>query len=108
VAAGHSSIIRWAIRFLPLLEKVFRNRKHAAGKNWRMHETYIGMKGARTYLYRAVDAQGKTVDFLFAAKRDASAVEQDHLAIKCVIRSMPGFKSLDRRERRWAASYSCT
>jgi transposase-like protein len=31
VVVDHSSINRWAIRFLPLLEKAFRNHKHAVG-----------------------------------------------------------------------------
>ncbi len=70
------TINRWAVRFLPLLEKVFRNHKHAVGKSWRMDETYIKVKGAWKYLYRAVDKQGKTVDFLLTAKRDASAARR--------------------------------
>jgi putative transposase len=40
VQVDHSSINRWAIRFLPLLEKVFRKHKHVVGKSWRMDETY--------------------------------------------------------------------
>ena len=38
-----------------------------------MDETYLKVKGAWTYFYRAVDKQGNTVDFLLTAKRDASA-----------------------------------
>ena len=40
------------------------------------HQTYIKVKGAWKYLYRAVDKQGKTVDFLLTAKRDASAARR--------------------------------
>jgi putative transposase len=76
VAVDHSSINRWAIRFLPLLEKAFRNHKHTVGKSWRMDETYIKVKGVWKYLYRAVDKQGKTVDFLLTAKRDAAAAKR--------------------------------
>ena len=76
VTVDHSSINRWAIRFLPLLEKVFRNHKHGVGKSWRMDETYIKVKGVWKYLYRAVDKEGKTVDFLLTAKRDASAARR--------------------------------
>ena len=36
VFVDHSSINRWAIRFLPLLEKVFRKHKRPVGKSWRM------------------------------------------------------------------------
>ena len=76
VVLDHSSINRWAIRFLPLLEKLFRNHKHGVGKSWRMDETYIKVKGVWKYLYRAVDKEGKTVDFLLTAKRDALAARR--------------------------------
>ena len=66
----HSSINRWAIRFLPLLEKVFRKHKRPVGGRWRMDETYIKVKGAWKYLYRAVDKEGQTIDFLLTTKRD--------------------------------------
>ncbi|HST79054.1 MAG TPA: IS6 family transposase [Verrucomicrobiae bacterium] len=76
VLVAHSSINRWAIRFLPLLEKAFRKHKHAVGSSWRMDETYIKVNGAWKYLYRAVDKQGQTVDFLLTAKRDAAAARR--------------------------------
>ena len=55
VFVDHSSINRWAIRFLPLLEKVFRKHKRPVGGSWRMDKTYIKIKSAWKYLYRAVD-----------------------------------------------------
>ena len=73
VFVDHSSINRWAIRFLPTLEKVFRKHKRPVGVSWRMDETYIKVKGIWKYLYRAVDKEGKTVDFLLTAKRDKAA-----------------------------------
>ena len=73
VFVDHPSINRWAIRFLPLLEKVFRKHKRTVGGSWRMDETYIQVKGAWKYLYRAVDKEGKTVDFLLTARRDKAA-----------------------------------
>ena len=73
VIVDHSSINRWAIRFLPLLEKVFRKHKRPVGGSWRMDETYIKVKGVWKYLYRAVDKEGKTVDFLLTAQRDKAA-----------------------------------
>ena len=36
VFVDHSSINRWAIRFLPLLEKVFRKYKRPVGGSWRL------------------------------------------------------------------------
>jgi putative transposase len=76
VAVDHSSINRWAVRFLPLLEKSFHQYKRPVGGSWRMDEAYIKVKGAWQYLYRAVDKQGKTVDFLLTAKRDALAARR--------------------------------
>jgi len=39
-------------------------------------ETYIKVKGKNRYLYRAVDSQGNTLDFLLTAKRDAEAAKR--------------------------------
>jgi transposase-like protein len=39
-------------------------------------ETYIKVKGEWKYLYRAVDSQGNTLDFMLSAKRDARAAER--------------------------------
>lgn len=38
-----------------------------------MDETYIKVKGQWKYLYRAVDKEGNTVDYLLTAKRDRKA-----------------------------------
>ena len=37
----------------------------------RVDETYIKVKGKLTYLYRAVDKEGDTLDFVLRSKRDA-------------------------------------
>lgn len=34
------------------------------------------MKGKWTYLYRAIDSAGATIDFLLAARRDAAAAKR--------------------------------
>src|SRR5262249_32557008 len=43
------------------------------GSSWRVDETYIKVKGQWRYLYRAVDNQGQTVDFLLSKNCDNAA-----------------------------------
>ncbi|WP_036242577.1 IS6 family transposase [Methylobacter luteus] len=146
VEVDHSSIYRWVQKFTPKLEAAFRkSKKHSVGKSWRMDEMVIKIKGQWRYLYRAVDRDGQTIDFLLTAHRDKQAalrffrkavrqhglpdkvtidksgantaaiealqeetgykieirqnkylnnlIEQDHRAIKRIIRPMLGFKS---------------
>jgi len=145
VAVDHSTLNRWVIKYAPEIEKQFRLRKRPVGKSWRMDETYIRVKGEWKYLYRAVDRDGQTIDFLLTPHRDKVAaaaflhkairahglpekvtidqsgsntaaithynrthktaivirqskylnnlVEQDHRAVKRVVRPMLGFKS---------------
>jgi putative transposase len=73
VEVDHSALNRWIVRYVPLLEKVFVSRKRPVGGSWRLDETYVRVKGAWRYLYRAVDKAGATVDFLLTAKRDRKA-----------------------------------
>jgi len=76
VSVDHSTINRWAIRFLPLIETQSRKHKRWVGASWRMDETYVKVKGVWKYLYRAVDKEGKTVDFLLTAHRDTAAAKR--------------------------------
>jgi transposase-like protein len=76
VSVDHSTVNRWAIRFLPLIEKLSRKHRRKVGTSWRMDETYIKVKGAWKYLYRAVDKDGKTVHFLLTAQRDMAAAKR--------------------------------
>ena|ERR1700677_1192463 len=70
----HSTVNRWVVAYAPDLEHSFRSKhKRPTGVSWRMDETYIKVKGIWTYLYRAVDKQGKTVDFMLSEKRDEPA-----------------------------------
>jgi len=76
INVDHSTINRWVIYYSPLLENEFRrNYKRNVGSSWRMDETYIKIKGMWHYLYRAVDKEGDTIDFMLSKKRDETAAK---------------------------------
>ena len=95
VVVDHSSINRWAIRFLPLIEKTFRKYKRPVGSSWRMDETYIKINGQWKYLYRAVDKEGQTVDFLLTAKRDKTAAMR-FFDKAVLLNGLPGKIAMDK------------
>lgn len=76
VELDHATIKRWVIKYSPLLEEVLHRRKRPVWVSWRLDETYIRVKGAWQYLYRAVDKYGKTIDFLLTEHRDEQAAKR--------------------------------
>jgi putative transposase len=72
----HSTINRWVLKYSPQLEEAFHRRKRPVWVSWRMDETYIKVKGAWKYLYRAVDKYGQTIDFLLTEQRATEAALQ--------------------------------
>jgi putative transposase len=73
VHVDHSTINRWVVKYSPPLEEAFHRRQRPVWVSWRMDETYIKVKGQWYYLYRAVDKEGQTIDFLLTAQRDKDA-----------------------------------
>jgi len=73
VEVDHSTLHRWVLKYVPLLERTFLALKRPVGGSWRMDGTYVSIKRVWKYLYRAVDKVGATVDFLLTARRDHQA-----------------------------------
>ena len=71
----HSSIGRWVPRYAPELSKRVRRELRPPNRSWRVDETYIRVAGVWTYLYRAVDSTGETIDFMLSPKRDVVAAK---------------------------------
>ena len=76
VKVDHATLNRWVVKFAPLIAARVQARKRPTALSWRMDETYIKVKGKWTYLYRAVDRDGQTLDFLLSERRNLSAARR--------------------------------
>jgi transposase-like protein len=76
VSVDHTTVSRWTQYYAPEIDKRMRPHLQMTNGSWRVDETYIKVKGRWTYLYRAVDSRGKTIDFLLSGKRDAAAARR--------------------------------
>jgi transposase-like protein len=76
IEVEHSTINRWVLKYAPQLDKRIRAHLQPTNDSWRVDEIYIKVKGEWKYLYRAVDSQGNTLDFMLSAKPDAVAAER--------------------------------
>ena len=76
IQVDHVTIWRWIQRYAPELSRRCRQEMRKTNRSWRVDETYLRVAGNWTYLYRAVDSAGDTIDFLLSAKRDADAAKR--------------------------------
>ena len=76
LTVDHTTVYRWVQAYAPELDKRCRSHLRPTNDSWRVDETYIKVKGEDRYLYRAVDSDGNTLDFLLTAKRDAQAAKR--------------------------------
>ncbi len=58
------------LKYAPALDKRIHPHLSLTNDSWRLDETYILVKGAWKYFYRAVDSEGNILDFMLSAKRD--------------------------------------
>jgi len=72
----HTTIWRWVQRYAPELDRRCRQELRPTNGSWRVDETYLRVAGRWTYLYRAVDSAGATIDFLLSARQDAAAAKR--------------------------------
>jgi transposase, IS6 family len=66
----HSTIARWVLRYAPILNQRIRRHVRHVNRSWRVDETYVRVSGKWTYLYRALDSEGNTIDFMLSPYRD--------------------------------------
>jgi len=75
VTVAHSAILRWVARYVPEYERRWPRFSRRIGTSSRVDETYIAVRDKWHYLYRTVDKQGKTVDFLLRRDRGIAAAQ---------------------------------
>lgn len=66
VDLDRATLDRWVEKFAGAIAEEARRRKAPTGRSWRTDETYVKVKGKRTYLYPAIDKRGNTLDFMDA------------------------------------------
>jgi transposase-like protein len=76
IGIAHTTILRWVQRYVPEFEKRLDRYARPVGGSWRCDETCIKVKSRWTYLYRAIDKQGRTVDSLLSEHRDGAAAKR--------------------------------
>src|SRR5438105_6672311 len=70
----HSSV--FVQRYAQEINKRVRQHLKMSGTSYRVDETYIKVGKTCKYLYRAVDKEGNTIEFMLSAKRDVSAAKR--------------------------------
>jgi IS6 family transposase len=73
---SHTTIMRWVHQFGPEIDKRIRPYLKPTNDSYRADETYIKVKGKWKYLYRAVDSEGNTIDFMLSENRDTHAAKR--------------------------------
>ncbi|KAB2665845.1 IS6 family transposase [Brucella tritici] len=76
IAVDHATLNRWVVRYSPLIAAQAQSRKRPTARSWRVDETYIKVRGQWTYLYRAVDRDGQTLDFMLSERRNLAAARR--------------------------------
>jgi IS6 family transposase len=76
LSVHYSTIYRWVQRYAPEINKRIRPHLKMSGMSYRVDETYIKVGKSCKYLYRAVDKEGQTIEFMLSAKRDMSAAKR--------------------------------
>ena len=73
VIVSHEAVRPWCFKFGQAFAKNLRRRRGQPGDTWHLDELFIRIRGGRSYLWRAVDQDGDTLDILVQKRRNTGA-----------------------------------
>ena len=76
VTVSHEAIRKLCAKFGPAHGRALRRRQGWLGDIWQVDEVFISIRGARRYLWRAVDQDGDVFDISVTLRRDARATKR--------------------------------
>jgi transposase-like protein len=76
LSVDHTTVFRWVQRYAPEINKRMRQHLKMSGASYRIDETYIKVGTNCKYLYRAIDKEGQTIEFMLSAKRNVLAAKR--------------------------------
>lgn len=93
VHVDHATLNRLVMKYASTLATVAQRRKAPTAPSWRLDETYMKVRGEWCYLYRAVDRDGQTLDYMLSEHRDeatalrflARAIEANDIPRACAL-----------------------
>ncbi len=72
----YTTVFCWVQKYSPEINKRLGPHLKLTNDSWRVDEPISWCKGKQKYLYRAVDSQGNTLNFLLTANQDAKAAKR--------------------------------
>ena len=97
LTVDHTTIMRWVHQYSHEIDKRIRKYLKPTNDSWRVDETYVKIRGRWCYLYRAVDSNGDTVDFMLSPTRNQIAAKRFFKkALKSPHNNVPRVISVDK------------
>ena len=76
LSVERSTLCRWVHEYAPEINKRIKPHLKKAGGSWRLDETYLKIKGKWHYLYRVIDKEGQTLDWMLSRHRNKQAAKR--------------------------------
>lgn len=73
IIVSHETIRVWCQRFGPQVTAAIRRARAKAADKWHLDEVVIRIRGRKHWLWRAVDANGDTLEILVQSRRNGQA-----------------------------------